>query len=104
MSTKQTARKWTARDRMMPVAGRQRFLLSLSLCIPGLLSREYQTDPEKWAKKSAFEFFNRIDRKYALRHILQSRHCQIRGFGEQLLSGARSNSPNRPEAGSGKNA
>jgi len=34
---------------------------SQSLCIPRLLSREYQTDPEKWAKKSAFEFFNRID-------------------------------------------
>ena len=34
---------------------------SQSLCIGRSSSREYQTDPEKQAENSVFEFFNRID-------------------------------------------
>ncbi|MFY9722468.1 MAG: hypothetical protein WAJ82_07990, partial [Azonexus sp.] len=36
---------------------------SQSLCVGRSSSREYQTDPEKQAENSVFEFFNRIGRK-----------------------------------------
>ena len=74
---------------------------SQSLCIGRSSSREYQTDPEKQAENSVFEFFNRIghnrpvslSQPRSFERQLYSENCRMPYFGTSAnpVIGGRSN-------------
>ena len=70
---------------------------SQSLCIGRSSSREYQTDPEKQAENSVFEFFNRIGRLHSVTKAASGKR-NTNGSFTAMNSGRGSSRPDPEES------